>query len=306
MKKFIKITFVAVCVLGGIFAACKQTDGADKEETVLKGSATVLVDESFKPIIEEQITIFESKYDATITLDSKSENEVIRSFLNDTSGIAILSRTLNDNEIKNFKIKKIVPKITKIGSDAIVFVANKRNNDTLIALQIVVDFLQGKTNTKIKGLVFDNPNSSTVRYMTELAGISELPQNGVFSFKTNEEVIKFVSENDGMIGVVGLNWLYEPSGAIQEYLTKLSVLSVKGLKASEYKSPTQNNLAEGTYPLARDLYIINCQGYSGLGMGFASFVAGDIGQRIILKSGLLPIRTPGRKLIFKNSTQKDN
>jgi phosphate transport system substrate-binding protein len=29
-----------------------------------------------------------------------------------------------------------------------------------------------------------------------------------------------------------------------------------------------------------------------LGMGFASFVAGDIGQRIILKSGLLPIRTP--------------
>jgi phosphate transport system substrate-binding protein len=42
--------------------------------------------------------------------------------------------------------------------------------------------------------------------------------------------------------------------------------------------PSQNNLAEGTYPLARDLYIINCQGYSGLGMGFASFVAGDIGQ----------------------------
>jgi hypothetical protein len=36
----------------------------------------------------------------------------------------------------------------------------------------------------------------------------------------------------------------------------------------------QNNIAEGTYPLARDLYIINCQGYSGLGMGFPSFVAG--------------------------------
>jgi phosphate transport system substrate-binding protein len=57
--------------------------------------------------------------------------------------------------------------------------------------------------------------------------------------------------------------------------------------------------------LARDLYIINCQGYSGLGMGFASFVAGDIGQRIILKSGLLPIRTPGRKISFIINNKKE-
>jgi phosphate transport system substrate-binding protein len=35
-------------------------------------------------------------------------------------------------------------------------------------------------------------------------------------------------------------------------------------------------------------------------MGFASFVAGDIGQRIILKAGLLPVRMP-RKVIFKTS-----
>jgi phosphate transport system substrate-binding protein len=306
MKNFIKIAIVTFCVLAGIFAACKQGDGTETKETVLKGNATVLVDETFTPIIEEQITIFESRYDAKITLDSKSENEVIRAFLNDTSGIAILSRTLNDNEIKNFQNKKIVPKITKIGTDAIAFIGNKSNNDTLIALQVIVDYLQGKKDTKIKGLVFDNPNSSTVRFMTELAGISELPKEGVFSFKTNEDVIKFVSESGGMIGVVGLNWLYQPSVASQEYLKKIDVLSVKGLKTVEYKAPTQNNIAEGTYPLARDLYIINCQGYSGLGMGFASFVAGDIGQRIILKSGLLPVRTPGRKLMFNNNTQKDN
>ena len=85
-------------------------------------------------------------------------------------------------------------------------------------------------------------------------------------------------------------------------------MSVKDKGKSQYYAPSQNNLAEGTYPLARDLYIINCQGYSGLGMGFASFVAGDIGQRIILKSGLLPIRTPGRKVNFitNNKKEKEN
>jgi phosphate transport system substrate-binding protein len=57
--------------------------------------------------------------------------------------------------------------------------------------------------------------------------------------------------------------------------------------------------------LARELYIVNCQGFSGLGMGFASFVAGDIGQRIILKSGLLPYKVPPRKLSIRNQISND-
>jgi phosphate transport system substrate-binding protein len=50
-----------------------------------------------------------------------------------------------------------------------------------------------------KGLVFDNPNSSTARYMKSWL-VEELPK-GVYSFKVNKDVVKFVSENDGMIGL---------------------------------------------------------------------------------------------------------
>jgi phosphate transport system substrate-binding protein len=39
-------------------------------------------------------------------------------------------------------------------------------------------------------------------------------------------------------------------------------------------------------------------------VGVASFALGDIGQRIILKSGLLPIRTPGRKISFIINNKK--
>ncbi|MBE0392667.1 phosphate transport system substrate-binding protein [Flavobacterium sp. 7E] len=305
MKKFNKIPYIAFVLLFvfAIVFGCKQEKV--NKETILKGSASILVDESFKPIIEDEIAIFESKYDAKITLVAKSEKEVIQAFLNDTSGIAVLSRDLNENEIKNFKLKKILPRVTKIGKDAIAFIANQNTKDTLIALEDVVSFMKGKPGTNIKGLVFDNPNSSTVRYLTDIAGIKELPQTGVFSFKTNEDVIKFISENDGMIGVIGINWLYQPTPAAKKYVSQIKALSVKGLNSSAYISPSQNNIAEETYPLARDLFIINCQGSSGLGMGFSSFVAGDIGQRIILKSGLYPIRTPGRKLIFKNNAPKE-
>ncbi len=34
----------------------------------------------------------------------------------------------------------------------------------------------------------------------------------------------------------------------------------------------------------------------GIGMEFAAFIAGDRGQRIILKSGLLPFDVPGREI----------
>jgi phosphate transport system substrate-binding protein len=92
---------------------------------------------------------------------------------------------------------------------------------------------------------------------------------------------------------------------MQAYVDKVNILSVKSPTGDNFYSPSQNNIAEGKYPLARDLYIINAQGYSGLGMGFASFVAGDIGQRIILKSGLLPVRIPGRKINIRNEISNE-
>jgi phosphate transport system substrate-binding protein len=141
--------------------------------------------------------------------------------------------------------------------------------------------------------------------MNNLAGLSKLPEKDVFSFKTNNEVLKFVAENDGMIGIVGVNWLSQPNPSMNEIIKNTNVLNVKGIDGKEFYAPSQNNLAEGTYPLVRDLYIINCQGYSGLGMGFASFVAGDIGQRIVLKSGLLPVQIPTRKLnIIRGQTNE--
>jgi phosphate transport system substrate-binding protein len=307
MKKFPFIPFVFFLGLIVVFFACNQNNKPkNSDETILKGSTSVLVDETLLPIVEDQVEVFESLYDAKIKVNSKSEAETVLALSKDTSKIAILSRKLNPEEVKVFESKKIKPRTTVFATDAIAFISNQRNKDTLIALQEVVSFLKGMPNSSIKGLVFDNPNSSTVRYMNVLSGIKELPSKGIFSFKTNEEVIQFVSENEGMIGVVGVNWLMEPSLKMRPIVDKINILSVKGIGKTDYFAPTQNNLAEKKYPLARDLYIINCQGYSGLGMGFASFIAGEVGQRITLKSGLLPVNMPGRNIKIRKQIEKEN
>jgi phosphate transport system substrate-binding protein len=279
-----------------IFFNCKKNENKDaNQESILTGKADIYVDETITPIVEDEAMVFESKYDAKFTIISKSESEVLNSLFNKKAKIIVIARNLTKKELNVFQQSKIVPKITKFAIDGIAFVANKSSNDTLIALKDVIDFMKGGRSLKIKGLVFDNPNSSTVSYMNNLAGLNGLAKD-VYTFKTNNEVLKFVSENDGMIGVVGVNWLSQPDASMNSVINNINVLSVKGLNKEGYYAPSQNNFAEGTYPLLRDLYVVNCQGYDGLGMGFASFVAGDIGQRIVLKSGLLPYQIPTRKL----------
>ncbi|GEP51704.1 phosphate ABC transporter substrate-binding protein [Flavobacterium noncentrifugens] len=297
-----KFKVAAFVLLAILVITCKKKEAGHSKESINSGKVTILVDETLTPIIEDQVQIFESTYDAKITLESKSEAEVIQKLANDTSQIAVLSRGLNPNEEQIFKNKKIIPRITKIATDAIALISNKNDKDTIIALQDIIAFMQQKPSS-IKGLVFDNPNSSTARYINELAGIKSFPEKGVFSFKTNDEVIKYVSENSGIIGVVGMNWINDPKPETQPYLEKINVLSVKGNSSNSYTFPSQNNIAEGIYPLARDLYIVNCQGYAGLGMGFSSFVTSETGQRIILKAGLVPVKTPSRQILIRNGKE---
>ena len=299
-------TFKLIAAFGVLLVSFSCNKSADaNQETILKGNATLLVDATLMPVMEDQVQIFESRYEATIKMNAQSETEVIQSLVKDTSSIAVLSRKLNADEMKIFANRKIIPKTTPFAIDAVALITNKNSNDTLVDIRDVIDFMNGKSSPKIKGLVFDNPNSSTVRYMNTLAGLTSIPQKGVFSFGTNNEVIKFVTQNEGMIGIVGLNWLTQPRPEMQPYVDKVAVLSVKGNNQNDFYAPDQNNIAEGKYALSRELYIVNCQGFSGLGMGFASFVAGDIGQRIILKSGLMPYKVPPRKLSIRNQISND-
>jgi phosphate transport system substrate-binding protein len=299
-----KIYVISSIVFLFAFSCDKKATNKDNE-TILKGKATILVDETILPVIEDQVDVFESQYNATITLIGKSESEIVQSLSENKQQLAVLPRELTEDEAEVFKLKKISPKITPFATDAIAFISHKNNNDTLISLENVITFVQGKNQNNFKGLVFDNPNSSTVRYFKELAKVSTLPKNKIFSFATNNEVIQFVAKNEGMIGIVGVNWLMQPKPEMRHTVSKVKVLSVKSLNGDKFVYPSQENIAAGIYPITREIKMLNYQGFSGLGMGFASFVAGQIGQRIILKSGLVPVRVPSRNIIIRKEIEKN-
>ena len=291
------------CLFVVVFS-CDKKAKSQEEETILKGKVTILVDETILPVIEDQKQVFENQYNASITLVGKSESEIVQLLSKNKQQLAILSRELTTNEAEIFKVKKIIPRITPFATDAIAFISHKNSKETRISLEEVIIFMQGKNQNDFKGLVFDNANSSTVRYIKELAKINVLPKEKIFSYKTNNEVIQFVAKNEGMIGVVGVNWLSQPSLAMQEIVNEVKVLSVKSLKTETFVKPSQDNIASGLYPLTREIKMLNYQPFAGLGMGFASFVAGEIGQRIILKSGLVPVKIPNRNIKIRKEINK--
>lgn len=299
-----KINYLLLAVIAVIaFFSCNQKSDS---ETILTGTATILVDETILPVIEDQVLVFENQYDAKINLVPKSESEIVKLLSEGKNDLAILTRELTAGESVFFENKKIKARITPIASDGIAFIAHKASAVTQIDLKDIVAALQGKSST-FGGLVFDNPNSSTVKYFKDLAKVKELPKNKIFSFKTNNEVIDFVSKNNGMIGVVGINWILQPMPDFQKTVANISVLEVKTNNGT-FAKPSQEDIATGQYPVIRQIKMLNYQGTRGLGMGFASFMGGEIGQRIILKSGLVPVRMPGRNLIIRKEVEnkKDN
>ncbi|WP_298157445.1 PstS family phosphate ABC transporter substrate-binding protein [Flavobacterium sp.] len=296
-----KIVFVGVAVIAVAICCTKKT--GSQEESVLSGEATFYVDESIFPIVEDVRDVFLSDYRAKINLIAKPESEVVNALLSDKTKVVILPRKLTVKENEILASRHINPKITEFGTDAVAFITHKNSKDTLADLQEAINVMQGKPSL-MKKLVFENPNSGTVSIMNNLAGTNTNSlHDNVYSMKSAEEVLKYISGNPDAVGVVGINIILQPDAKCQELVNNIKVMAVRNVKNQKndnaYYKPNQSNIALGLYPITRKLYMLNFQGTAGLGMGFASFIAGERGQRIILKSGLLPVRIPSRNITIR-------
>ncbi len=298
-----KISCVFSTALLFVLFSCQNNSGS-VQQSYTSGFEQILVDESFAPIIEDQEYLFESTYaDAKLDLVMKSENELLNLFLSDSIQVAVLSRLLTPQERRHFEAKNIKIRINRFAIDGIALITKNPSTDSTVLVKDIIKILKG-SESSIQSLVFDNANSSTVRYFKELADVKELPEKGVYALKSNSEVIRYVYDNPGTIGVVGVNWMVQPPIELEKIVGDLKILGVKNIEgqagSDAFYKPTQNDIALGLYPLTRSLYIINCEGGAGLGTGFASFIAGERGQRIVLKSGLLPDSIPSREINIVN------
>lgn len=288
-----------------LLASCKPKSQKDAvAETRTSGTLKMIVDESLSAVLADQIEIFKSDYpEANFKLTVGNENKILPAFLNDSVRVAILSRTLKPEEEKAFTKRSIRIATSRFAIDGIALITGITNQDSTITADEVISMMKGN-NPSGRNLVFDNANSSTLRYFKDLAQVTVLPKTGIYTLNNNNDVIKYVSEHKTYIGVVGVNWLLKDKRDNTGFTSQVKLLGVKNVKGKKgddaFYQPNQKNLIDGIYPFLRNIYIINAEVKNDLGTGFANWLESPRGQLIVLKSGLGPNTMNTREIHIKN------
>ncbi|MCX6181116.1 MAG: substrate-binding domain-containing protein [Bacteroidetes bacterium] len=298
--KFIAFNFFLLTLL-----ACNE-EVSKPLDNPTQGEISISVDDSFTPIIEAELYAFHSFYKyAKINARYKPEGEAIKDLLNDSAHLIVMSRELNKKELQYFESIKLHPSTLQIAYDALAVIVHPDNSDAALSMNQMKDIVSGQKtnwnqlNAKSSSgeieVVFDHKSSGNARLIQEtFLGTVTFPKN-CFAANSNREVVDYVAANKGAIGFIGFNWISDRDDTLMlGLLKKIKVVALSAAETKEYYIPCQDYIKQGVYPLCRKVYIVNREARAGLGTGFAAFVAGDKGQRIILKSGLVPVTLPPR------------
>jgi phosphate transport system substrate-binding protein len=268
------------------------------QDTATYGKITIAADEAYKPIVDAELDVFKAFYKyAEITPKYGSEGMAFKLLLQDSVRLIFASRELNDDEKKVFEKVKIIPRVNKVAQDGLALIVNLKNKDSLLSINELGAILKGGSKLFSK-VVLDNSNSSNLRFLMDKYKIDSLPKT-IFSAGSNKSVVEFIKNDKSAIGIIGVNWISDSDDSTSVAFSKsVTIVSLtekeKPIYPDDYFQPYQAYIATGQYPLARNLFIISREARVGLGTGFASFCMSDQGQRIILKSGLVPANVPLR------------
>ena len=293
MKKGIAavVFFLTACF---VMISCDDASVIKEKEAKLNGRINISVDETFKPVVEEQIKVFESSWPKTdIVVSYKSEADCFRDLQKDSTTMIMVARSFNKDESKFFKnrLSYDVP-VELLAYDAIAFIVNKSSNDSVFTIEQLSSYLDGKRTDK--QIVVDNKNaSSTVRYLMDSLLKGTTFGDNVKAAESSEAVIDFVAKNVNAIGVVGISWIAGRENSNQkESLSKIKTALVECRRCSEeaYARPSQVTISTGQYPFYRGLYCIVKENAMGPGSNFAGFMKYERGQLIFRRAQLVPAK----------------
>ncbi len=307
--KLLSYIIVGFTLSAIVFSSCGQQNKDGRTDTYSSGAISFASDESFSPVIEEERELFEYTYpNATLTAIYTNESDAVQMLLDGKVYMAVTSRDFREGEVAQLKLNRQFPQSVKFAYDGLALIQNKQNTDSCISVKDIRRILTGdvtkwsdiypesKSVSRNEDItvVFDNPKSSTVHFAEDsILGGKPITSPNVMAVEKVEDVITYVEDNLGAIGIIGSNWLNDQRDTTNltfrkevrpMAVTRLDVANVQ----NSYK-PYQYYFWNDSYPLVRTLYILLNDTHMGLPTGFKNFIISqDRGQRVILRAGLLP------------------
>lgn len=289
-----KKLLVTLIIPGLLLYACASGGGNVPTDSITSGTIHISVDESFKPVIDSHIKVFQSKYpEAHIIVHYKPEAECLRDLNVDSIRMVIVTRGLSEEELATMnKRLSFNPSFGIMAWDAIAAIVNSGAKDTLFTMQDIRSMAKGTSGYKYKILLDGTTQTSTVRYVVDsLLRGAPLSKN-IVGADSSEAVIDYVSKNNDAVGLIGVSWIGNKDDTTQlSFLKKVKIAQIEcnGCNGT-YIVPVQANIAMGRYPMTRPLYYILKENYRGLGSGFKNFLIYEVGQRIFYRAYLVPAK----------------
>lgn len=291
MRRYFSAVGIFLCLLA---FACKDRKPRPTD-TGESGTIYISVDETFRPIIEEQIKVFEASWPkARIVAAYKPEADCWNDLLRDSTRMVIVTRNLTQAE-KSYYYDSVgmYPTSGVLAKDAVALIVNRNAPDSVFTKEQVSQLLQGQSPLPYN-LVFDGLKAtSTVRYAIDsiLRG-AKLNTAKVTAAITSRNVVEYIAANKNSIGFVGVSWIGNPEDTSQTNMlekVRMAWLPCQGCdEAGMYTKPWQEEILTNRYPYVRDIVYVLKENHAGLGKGFVNFMMSDRGQLIFRRGYLVP------------------
>lgn len=283
-RKFFVVPLVTLfCVF--ILASCYE-----KKYSPTKGEIKAASDESLFRLISEAKNEFVSAYTETkIDLKMSAAREGIPELFDGKIQLYVCGRGFNDEELAYIEKsrKKDLIRQYKFCYDGIVLTVQKSDAKENISIKDLKKMLNGEDKSY---KVYMPPfKSSTYEYIKTSLLEGKDPVN-VKLMESESAVLDEVKKTSKSLGLVGLNVIADSSS-----FKFLKVCTDEtSLGGPEYFEPHQGFLVNGSYPLSKSCFIFTNEIVTSVAGGFATFLMGNEGQKLVLKQKLGPATVPVR------------
>ena len=280
---------------GLLLVSCGIFRKPEVKDSQSEGTIYIRVDESFKPIMEEQIRVYQSSFPkAKIVVTYKAEAECLKDLMNDSVRMVIVTKKLLPEESAYYYDSLgLYPQCGILAYDAVALLLNRKDPDSVLSISDVQQLLQGKSKLPYKP-VFDGVRAtSNVRFAIDsiLKGMP-LQTGGIAAAPNSREVVRYIAENRGYLGFVGVSWIGNPEDPEQVNMLRNVRMAWLPCRTCEdtllYTKPWQEEILTGHYPFTRGIYYIIKENYAGLGTAFVNFMKSERGQLIFRRGYLVP------------------
>ncbi len=294
MFKYIGTFFITISLF-----ACSSNPKQSSQDTTSAGTIHISAEETFKPILDEQIKVFKSSYpNANIIIEYKSEIECLKDFESDSTRMIFITRGLNKTEEAAYKNQLgFTPTFGILAYDAIAILVHQSAKDSLFTLSDLRKRLVGENAQQV---VMDGSHlTGVVRFLKDSLTKNKPFGKNVMSADGSAAVIEYIKNNPNAIGFVAMNWIGDRYDAKQEIARKYvktamlecTLCSEKGL----FAQPSQSTIGKGEYSMSLPIYYILKENAPGLGSGLLNFMSLERGQLIFRRSFLVPAKMSFKK-----------